>query len=229
MTYCQSISQILRIIYYLDQMYPTKLKIKDATHSNVSASYLDLLLSIWRDGQLHTSLYDKRDDFNFHITNFPFLSSWTIFHLRQPMVRLSHISYGMSGLAPLKNVLFWERRDFHVSFSGRDMSRTVWNRLSVSSSVDMGISSNIMKFPSTKYYMTFFDMIIYSDTLHWSDMSLNCDLVTELDLIAVFDVIALIREVSIGHLQRMRLASRKRLLLRTPDHVPFRTCICSNV
>ena len=27
------------------------------------------------DGQLHTSIYDKRDDFNFHITNFPFLSS----------------------------------------------------------------------------------------------------------------------------------------------------------
>ena len=30
---------------------------------------------IGRDGQLHTSIYDKRDDFNFHITNFPFLSS----------------------------------------------------------------------------------------------------------------------------------------------------------
>ena len=27
------------------------------------------------DGQLHTFFYDKRDDFNFHITNFPFLSS----------------------------------------------------------------------------------------------------------------------------------------------------------
>ena len=40
-----------------------------------SASYLDLLLSIGRDGQLHTSIYDKRDDFNFHITNFPFLRS----------------------------------------------------------------------------------------------------------------------------------------------------------
>ena len=34
-----------------------------------------LLLSIGRDGQIRTSLYDKRDDFNFHITNFPFLSS----------------------------------------------------------------------------------------------------------------------------------------------------------
>ena len=60
---------------YLGQMYPSELEIKDTTESNTSASYLDLLLSIGRDGQLHTSLYDKHDDFNFHITNFPFLSS----------------------------------------------------------------------------------------------------------------------------------------------------------
>ena len=56
-------------------MYPAELEIKDTTESTTSASYLDLLLSIGRDGQVHTSIYDKRDDFNFHITNFPFLSS----------------------------------------------------------------------------------------------------------------------------------------------------------
>ena len=55
--------------------FPPELEIKDTTESNTSASYLDLLLSIGKDGQLRTSLYDKRDDFNFHITNFPFLSS----------------------------------------------------------------------------------------------------------------------------------------------------------
>ena len=60
---------------YLGQMYPAELEIKDTTESTTSASYLDLLLSIGRNGQLHTSIYDKRDDFNFHITNFPFLSS----------------------------------------------------------------------------------------------------------------------------------------------------------
>ena len=60
---------------YLGQMYPPELKIKDTTDSNTSPSYLDLLLSIGRDGQLHISLYDKRDDFNFHIKNFPFLGS----------------------------------------------------------------------------------------------------------------------------------------------------------
>ena len=50
-------------------------QIKDTTESNTSASYLDLLLSIGRDGQLRSFLSDKRDDFNFHITNFPILSS----------------------------------------------------------------------------------------------------------------------------------------------------------
>ena len=59
----------------LGQMFPAELEIKDTTEIITSASYLDLLLSIGRDGQLHTSIYDKRDDFNFHIKNFPFLSS----------------------------------------------------------------------------------------------------------------------------------------------------------
>ena len=54
-------------------MYPSELEIKDTTESIIYASYLNLLPSISRDGQLRTS--NKRDDFNFHITNFPFLSS----------------------------------------------------------------------------------------------------------------------------------------------------------
>ena len=41
---------------YLGQMYPPELEIKDTTESNTLASYLDLLLSIGRDGQLHTPL-----------------------------------------------------------------------------------------------------------------------------------------------------------------------------
>ena len=60
---------------YLGQMYPPELEIKDTMDNKTSASYLDLVLSIGRDGQLRTSFYDKLDDFNFHITNFPFLSS----------------------------------------------------------------------------------------------------------------------------------------------------------
>ena len=55
-------------------MYPVEYDKKDLIESNTSACYLDLLLSIERGGQFHTSIHDKSDDFNFHITNFPFLS-----------------------------------------------------------------------------------------------------------------------------------------------------------
>ena len=55
---------------YPGQIYSVELEIKDTTERSISAFYLDLLLSIGRDGQLHTSMYDKRDDFNFHITIF---------------------------------------------------------------------------------------------------------------------------------------------------------------
>ena len=44
-------------------MYPVELEIKDTTESITYSSYLDLLLSIGRDGQLHTSIYDKGNGF----------------------------------------------------------------------------------------------------------------------------------------------------------------------
>ena len=104
---------------YLGQMYPLELEIKDTTESDISTSYLDLLLSTGRDCQLHISLYDKRDDFNFDITNFPFLSS-NITSSPANCV-LSHNSSDTPGLAPLMSVLSWGRCDFPISFSGRDM------------------------------------------------------------------------------------------------------------
>ena len=55
--------------------------------------------------------------------------------------------------------------------------------------VDMGISWNIMKFPSLKCYMTFWDMTIYSESLYWSDIIPICELITELDLITDFNLI----------------------------------------
>jgi hypothetical protein len=56
-------------------IYPDELEIKDITESDNSASYLDILLTIDSSGGLTTSLYDKRDDFDFAIVNFPFLCS----------------------------------------------------------------------------------------------------------------------------------------------------------
>ena len=66
---------------YLSQMYPAELAIKDTIESTTSASYLDLLLSIGRDGKLHTSIFDM-----ISISASQTFRSWVvIFHLRRPM------------------------------------------------------------------------------------------------------------------------------------------------
>jgi hypothetical protein len=56
-------------------IYTIELEIKDTTDTNMSASYLDLHLEIDSEGRLRTKHYDKRDDFNFPIVNFPFICS----------------------------------------------------------------------------------------------------------------------------------------------------------
>ena len=56
---------------FLGQMYPVELEIKETTESNTSASYLDLLLSIGKDGQLHTSIFDIREKFPHHKCSVP--------------------------------------------------------------------------------------------------------------------------------------------------------------
>ena len=59
---------------YLGKMDIAKLEIKDTTESITSVSYQNLLLSIGKDNQLRTSIYDRRNYFNFTITHFTFLS-----------------------------------------------------------------------------------------------------------------------------------------------------------
>jgi hypothetical protein len=60
---------------FVDRIYPIELEIKDTTDTDRSDSYLDLHLEIDSEGRLRTKLYDKRDDFNFPIVNFPFICS----------------------------------------------------------------------------------------------------------------------------------------------------------
>jgi hypothetical protein len=60
---------------FVDRIYPIELEIKDTTNTYRSASYFDLHLEMDNEGRLRTKLYDKRDDFNFPIVNFPFICS----------------------------------------------------------------------------------------------------------------------------------------------------------
>jgi len=51
------------------------LDVNDTTDSPNSASYPDLYLEHYINGTLTKQLYDKRDDFNFPIVNYPFPAS----------------------------------------------------------------------------------------------------------------------------------------------------------
>jgi hypothetical protein len=55
-------------------IYPPGLEVKETTDTASSAS-LDLYLEFDDSGQLNTTIYDKRDDFNFKILNFPNMCS----------------------------------------------------------------------------------------------------------------------------------------------------------
>ena len=69
---------------YVKEIYPSQLTVEKANTSDDLANYLDLTFIIESNNRLYTKLYDKRDDFDFHIVNFPFLSSTT--HLPLHMV-----------------------------------------------------------------------------------------------------------------------------------------------
>ena len=54
------------------QIYPSEVQLNKANTSDTEATFLDLHLSISND-IVSTNIYDKRDDFDFEIVNFPFL------------------------------------------------------------------------------------------------------------------------------------------------------------
>ena len=57
----------------VDRIYPTELRLNKANSTDTEAPFLDLNLCL-SNGTVSTKIYDKRDDFDFDIVNFPFLN-----------------------------------------------------------------------------------------------------------------------------------------------------------
>ena len=55
------------------EIYPHTLILNSTHHSLSQTSFLDFEIRV-EDGEFDTKTYDKRDDFNFEIVNFPDLS-----------------------------------------------------------------------------------------------------------------------------------------------------------
>ena len=51
-------------------LYPPELTLKRTTESDTTLSYLDVSISICQ-GKFITEVFDKRDNFNFNIVNYP--------------------------------------------------------------------------------------------------------------------------------------------------------------
>ena len=62
-----------KFLDYLKEIYPSQLTAEKANKSDYLGDYLDLTFIIDSGGKLSIRLCDKRDDFDFHIVNFPFL------------------------------------------------------------------------------------------------------------------------------------------------------------
>ena len=58
--------------HMVHRIYPAELQLNKANACDTEAAFLDLNLSI-HDDIVSTKIYDKRDNFNFDIVNFPFL------------------------------------------------------------------------------------------------------------------------------------------------------------
>ena len=57
----------------VNQIYPPELQLNKADISDTEAPFLDLHLSV-ANGFVSSKIYDKRDDFDSDIVNFPFLN-----------------------------------------------------------------------------------------------------------------------------------------------------------
>ena len=59
-------------VQMVDRIYPTEIQLNKSNSSDTDASVLDLNLCI-SNGTVSTKIYDKRDNFDFDMDNFPFL------------------------------------------------------------------------------------------------------------------------------------------------------------
>ena len=238
-------------------MYPAELDIKDTTEITTSASYQDLILLIWRDGQLHTA-----NEMISISTSLTFRSWVVIFQPCPPMAFLSLSLCATPGFAPRMNVLFWGPGDFPVSYSNRDTSWDAWNRNSGSFMVDTGgpwsvtvtskpirLSTNFM---TLLRILTFTELpvvsmehlqrmwyagyayiptpasILFKGAFKYTDC---WDKFSRpyIDWWPYQTWLLPNLEVSMEHLQRVLHTSRERLPFRSPGSIPlFGTCLCSN-
>ena len=142
-TFCPLITLTLKII--LVRCIPLNLRSK--TRRRATPLLPTSIYSCQSVGTVNFTLpfYDKRDDFNFNITNFPFLSSNIPSSPVYGLFISQLIRYARASSSYECFIL--GRCDFPISLLGRDMYRNVWDRVRGSFMVSTGILPNNMRSP----------------------------------------------------------------------------------
>ena len=77
---------------HIPDIYPMELQLNKAITSDKETSFLDLNIKLV-GSDIHTSVYDKRDDFGFPIVNFPWFSGDVELFLDSHLMLLTFLSY----------------------------------------------------------------------------------------------------------------------------------------
>ena len=178
------------------------------------------LLSIGRDGQLYTSIHDKRDDFDFHITNFPFLSS--------------NIPY-----MPAYGVFIFQLKRYARAFSSykcfilraRRLSSKVFKQGLPQGMFEIVIQEVLWSIRGS--YLAIWRIPLTNVKWHsdpWPTVTSQLISLSANFMILIPNLtFTKLRVVSMEHLQRAWHAIRERLHFRTPGSVLLlATCLCSS-
>ena len=133
----------------ISQIYPSELQLNKANTSDNKAAFLDLHLSISND-IVSNKFYDKRDDFDFEIVNFPFLDG--------DVPRST--SYGVY----ISQLIHFARASRYVTdFNTR-------NKLLTQKLLKQGYPYHKLRKTFSKFYRQYYDLISESKL----DLNLSC-------------------------------------------------------
>ena len=122
----------------VSQIYPSELQLNKANASDTKAAFLDLHLSISND-IVSTKIYDKRDDFDFEIVNFPFLDG-DVPHSTSYGVYISQL------------IRFARASSYVVDFNTR-------NKLLTQKLLKQGYRYHKLRKTFSKFYRRYYDLI----------------------------------------------------------------------
>ena len=118
---------------YIPDIYPTELQLNKAITPDKETSFLDLNIKVV-DSDVHTSVYDKRDDFGFPIVNFPWFSGDVprlpsyVVYISQ-LVRFARCCTNVSDYPFQKSSNYFQTTDTGLQIS--QASKLIWKVLQV--------------------------------------------------------------------------------------------------